>query len=90
MTEQLRLEHRVDCPAGRVDMTVHEAEGITTLHCLECGSHAAFNTVDNSRRPEPLGVGPLAGTKVGADFTADMSVAGTRTPKKSRNWSTHD
>ncbi|WP_223626747.1 hypothetical protein [Microbacterium sp. EST19A] len=89
MTEQLRLAHRDDCPADRVDITPHDEEGITTLHCLDCASHAAFNE-NGTMRPEPIAVGPLADVKQGAGFTADMNVAGKRPRMNNQNWSKHD
>ena len=83
-----QLAHRDDCNAERVDITPHEEEGITTLHCLDCGSHAAFNA-DGTQRPEPTAVGPLADAVNGAGFTADMTVAGTRPRMNNQKWSTH-
>ncbi|MFC7942612.1 hypothetical protein ACFUPZ_05050 [Microbacterium oxydans] len=83
-----QLAHRDGCDAERVDITPHEEEGITTLHCLDCGSHAAFDQ-DGAQRPEPTAVGPLAGIAQASAWATEMTPAGARPRMNNQKWSNH-
>ncbi|QLD11374.1 hypothetical protein [Microbacterium oleivorans] len=69
MTEPTEfLAHTADdCAADRVDVTEHEEQDITTLHCVDCGAHAAYKP-DGTQLAQPDQGGAMTGVKQGAAY----------------------
>lgn len=68
------LEHAEDCPQKRTETTDYPDLAKKTLHCLDCGAHAAFDAQGN-KLPKPTVTGALAGTP---DLNRDLLRSVTR------------
>lgn len=59
-TKAPEAAHRDGCTSPRQPDVTDYPNGVKTVRCVDCGTHAAFDP-DGRRMPEPTTVGPFSG-----------------------------
>lgn len=66
MTTSATLTHRGACTGPRcLDHTTHDG-GVTSLHCVDCGAHQAFDNAGQALA-DPVNPGPWHGVEAPHD-----------------------